>query len=55
MYKIVRSDDEIDDLLNDCSMAEMDGSKYPGMTFEQGVEYAIKWVTDRESSHPLED
>ena len=35
---IVRSDQEIWDLLNQCADAEeTGGSNYPGMTYEQGI------------------
>lgn len=56
MYDIVRNESEIDNLLADCIEAESEGtSKYPGMTFEKGIQYAIKWLTDASEPHPLED
>lgn len=36
--------DEIDDVLNECVESQNDGSKFPGMSYEQGVEAAIRWM-----------
>ena len=45
-YRITRSDDEIDAVLNIASEHDDRGIKsYPGMTFEQGVARGIEWVT----------
>lgn len=47
--------DQIDDVLNECSKAADSGlSKYPGMSYEQGVEAAIRWLQG-DGSNPLED
>lgn len=55
MYQVKRADAEIDDLLNKCLDAEDEGaSKYPGMTYEQGVRAAIEWLTGN-AGHPLEE
>ena len=35
---------EIDDILNWCAEAIDDGSHYPGMTYEEGVQDAIAWL-----------
>ena len=35
---------EIDDVLNQCADAIDDGSRWPGMSYEQGVEAAIRWM-----------
>jgi hypothetical protein len=53
MYTIIRTEQEIDDLLNQASESA-DNSKYPGMSFEQGIEYAIKWLTEKDAVHPFE-
>ena len=35
----------IDELLNQCIESEETGvSKYPGMTYEQGIKAAIEWL-----------
>ena len=42
---IVRSDQEIWDLLNQCAEVEETGSSnYPGMSYEQGIKVAIEWI-----------
>lgn len=53
---IVRSEQEIWDLLNQCSQSENEGaSKYPGMSYEQGIKAAIEWITGNIQDHPLND
>jgi len=52
---IVRSEAEISDVLGKCVDAMDTGSAYPGMTYEQGVEYAIKWLTERDADPVFED
>lgn len=53
-YEIARTDDEIDDLLNQCSEAIDSGeSAFEGQTYEQGVQAAIDWLTGRTEEHPL--
>ncbi len=56
MYdEIMRSDEEINELLDVCSDSESTGhSKYPGMTFEQGIRAGIEWLTDSDAEHPME-
>lgn len=49
------SDDDINDVLNECSeRADSGKSKFPGMTYEQGVESAIRWMQG-DASSPMED
>jgi len=46
---------EIDEVMNEFCEAENFGtSKFPGMTYEQGVQNAIKWMTG-EGENPLTD
>lgn len=46
---------EIYDVLNKCAEHEDEGvSIYPGMSYEQGVAAALRWVAD-DASNPLED
>jgi len=55
-YRITRKTEVIDELLNMCAEQENEGgSKFPGMTYEQGVKAAIDWLTEENSIHPLED
>ncbi len=54
--KIARTEQEIDDLLNECiESEETGGSKYPGMTYEQGIKAAIEWITGEINDNPMED
>jgi len=54
-YNIEVSDTQIDDVLNQCAQSENTGSsKFPGMTYEQGVKYAIKWMIGDEPN-PLDE
>lgn len=56
MYSTVRSDDQVNEILNTCSESEETGvSKFPSMTYEQGIEQAILWLTGQIENHPLED
>lgn len=55
MYGIVRSDEDIDNLLNECVEAEDSGSKYPGISYEEGIRAAIDWLIGDDDVHPLED
>ena len=56
-YRVTRTAMEIDDLLNQCVEAINEGSKFPGMTYEQGIEAALCWALNlgRDSDHPLDD
>lgn len=48
------SDQDINDVLNLCMDAIDNGSKYSGMTYEQGVEAALRWVQN-DGGNPMED
>ena len=54
MYEIVRSDEEIDDLLDQCIKASERGTRFPGETYENGIRNAIEWLTDNSSVFPME-
>ena len=56
-YRLMRVDGEIDRLIEQCFDAENDGSKYPGMSYEEGIRATIDWLLDtgRDSDHPLDD
>lgn len=50
------SEQEISDVLNECLEKEIEGgSKFPGMTYEQGVSAAINWLTGESDSNPMAD
>ena len=55
-YEIVKSDEEINDLIQRCMDAEAKGTtKYFGLTYEQGVKVALDWVTGNDDIHPLDE
>lgn len=55
-YRVERSNEEIDELLNRCADAESDGkSQYPGMTYEQGMLAGIEWLLGVTDEPPFED
>lgn len=46
---------EIDDVLNQCAdQINECGSKWPGMTYEQGVKATLEWLFE-EQPNPIED
>jgi hypothetical protein len=54
MYEVKRSDEEIDELINKChEQANKGRSKYPGMSFEEGVREALDWVFGDQEENPL--
>lgn len=56
MYSVERETAEIDDTLNACMESEEVGlSKFPGMTYEQGVKAGIDWVTGQSDENPLDE
>ena len=53
--EIKKTEEEIDDLLNQCSENEDKGEqKYLGMTYEQGIKQGIEWVLGYTTDYPLE-
>ena len=42
--RLSRSEEEINEQLNKASDGMDNGSKYPGMSFEEGVSEAIRWI-----------
>lgn len=59
MSKQKPTEKEIRDTTDDAIAAECnameEGSRYPGMTYEQGVAAAMRWVNGDTQDHPLED
>ena len=51
----MRGERETEDVLNKALDAETQPSKYPGMTYEQGVAGALRWVLEWEDDDPMED
>jgi len=51
-----RPQERIDEILNRCSEQEEEGgSRWPGMTYEQGVSAAIRWMLGETDDDPYED
>jgi len=46
--------DEIDEILNWCAEGLDEGSHYPGMSYEEGVQDAIQWLQG-EGQRPDQD
>lgn len=55
MYKVKRTDTEINDLLNSAAAwEERGGSAVPGMKYEQGVAAGVKWLIGDTEDHPID-
>lgn len=53
-YGVNKTQSEIDEQLNRCVQIQETGEEpFPGMTYSQGVEYALRWVTGDSSEEPL--
>lgn len=52
---VLPTEEEIDQVLEACVETEASGeSKYPGMTYEQGVDAAIRWMQGG-GDHPMDE
>jgi hypothetical protein len=54
MFDVRQERDEIERLRDDCEKAEETGSRFPGMTYEQGILAALRWVNGEDTTWPLE-
>lgn len=53
---IVRTKTEVDDAVRRCETQIAEGgSKYPGMSFEEGCVAMFKWLTGESDNHPYKD
>ena len=50
----IPSKTEVDDVIEQCNQAEIEGSRWPGMTNEQGVQAALNGVQG-DGGNPLTD
>lgn len=56
MYQIKVKDSAINNLLGQCcESAQTGNSKFPGMSYEQGIDAAIRWIIGDEKMNPFED
>jgi len=54
--QIYPSEQEINEVLNKCSdNIDKSKSKFPGMSYEEGVESAIRWILGDEETNPMDD
>ncbi len=53
----MRTQEQVESLLNEVDTAAVVGpaSRWPGMTYEQGVDAALRWVLEDTDVSPLED
>jgi hypothetical protein len=51
----VRSEQEIADLENTIVDQLNNGSKYPGMSYEEGIQATLAWLQNKDSAHPMEE
>ncbi len=53
---IARTQEEVDALLNDLAEAvDFGAPKWPGMSYEQGVEAGIRWLLGERDEHPYKE
>ena len=52
---IIRTEEEINDVLNKAVEGVDGGSKWPGMSYEQGVQETIDWLTGNSDHNPMEE
>lgn len=53
--QIVRTEAEVDELINRCVESEVSGcSEYPGMTYEQGIRAGIEYLTGETDDYPFD-
>lgn len=56
MNEIARTDDEINDLRNDVAeRIDQGGSRYPGMSYENGIDEVLSWLFGENEDHPYVD
>lgn len=55
MYQLARGDDEINKVLDNANEGMEKGSKYPGMSYEEGVEAVCMWLFGINNDHPFDD
>jgi hypothetical protein len=53
---VTRTEDEVNEQVNAASEAmDTNGSRWPGMSYEQGVDAALRWVMGWSDDKPMED
>jgi hypothetical protein len=54
-FNVKRSDDDIARLENEVMDSINDGSKFPGMSYEQGIATTLEWLRGDSDSFPMDD
>lgn len=50
------TDEQVDDVINMAyEIKDEQGTKWPGMSYEDGVLAALRWVTGEEDENPFEE
>jgi hypothetical protein len=52
--KIIRTDEEIESIYEQARQGEANGSKFPGMSYEEGIVALLDWLTTPGSDSPLD-
>lgn len=55
MYEVARTQQEIDDTLNEALIGENEGTKRALCSYEQGVREGIEWVLGLSDENPVLD
>lgn len=55
MYETARTEREIEDARNAATEQVENGTRWPGMSYEQGVEDALAWVVGDTDESPMAD
>lgn len=50
----MKTENEIYSLIDDAMEAQADGSKYGGMSYEDGIEAACQWILGNSDEYPTE-
>lgn len=52
MYDIKRSEAEINEVVEACESVYTGNSRFPGMTYEQGIADFFRWLVGEVDDHP---
>lgn len=53
---VTRTEEEVNEVIDKASEQESKGrSRWPGMTYEQGVRNALDWILGNSDDNPMED
>lgn len=52
---IIRTKKEIDEMKDKMFEGLTGGSKFPGMSYEEGIDAVLRWLTGETDEHPFEE